>query len=96
MGIRFCVYGIPATGTQQNDYQYPFYGTPQIRSYICNEFNRRLKIFCEKNEYVFIDIYPKVSDAQGFLLREFAADQVHLNDKIVGFVRQEVNNCFGL
>ena len=91
MGIKFYVYGIPATGSEENSYKYPFYGTPQIRSEICKEFNSRLKNFCVKNNYAFIDIYPKISDKNGFLLKEFATDEVHLNTKIVDFVRQELN-----
>jgi hypothetical protein len=90
MGIKFCIYGIPAAGLQENYYKYPFYGTPQIRSSICKEFNNRLKAFCADNNYTFIDIYPKISDNEGFLLPEFSADEVHLNDKIVPFVWQEV------
>lgn len=96
MGIRFCVYGVPAAGAQENYYKYPFYGTPQIRSYITKEFNHRLKKFCQENGYAFIDIYPKVSDANGFLLKEFSADEVHLNDKVIGFVRKEISNIFNL
>ena len=91
MDVRFCVYGIPATGTQANHYGYAFYGTPQIRNYICKEFNRQLKEFCEKNRYAYIDIYPRVSDENGFVRSEFSADQVHLNGRIFGFVKQEIN-----
>ncbi len=91
MGIKFCIYGIPATGLQDNYYRYPFYGAPKTRSSIYREFNKRLKNFCEKNNYPFIDIYPKVSDDNGFMLKEFSADEVHLNDKIVSFARQLIN-----
>lgn len=95
MGIRFCVYGIPALGTQENYYNYPFYGTPQMRSKIYKEFNNRLKIFCRENNYIYIDIYPKVSDNNGFILKEYMADEVHLNERIINFVRQELNKEFG-
>lgn len=90
IGIKVCVYGIPATGAQENQYNYPFYGTREIRSNICQEFNKKLKEFCKNNNYPYIDIYLKVADNNGFLLKEFAADEVHLNSKIVDFVRNVV------
>jgi len=89
-GVRFCVYGIPAAATEKNIYNYPFYATPEIHSYIYKEFNNRLKHFCEKNKYVYIDIYPKVSDDKGYISKEFSGDKIHLNKKIVNFVREEV------
>ena len=64
---------------------------PKLEVLYYREFNKRLKNFCEKNNYPFIDIYPKVSDDNGFMLKEFSADEVHLNDKIVSFARQLIN-----
>ena len=58
-----------------------------MRSYIYGEFNDRLKKFCENNKYPYINIYPKVSDKNGFLLKEYAADEIHLNGIIADFVR---------
>ncbi|OGZ72560.1 MAG: hypothetical protein A2908_01665 [Candidatus Staskawiczbacteria bacterium RIFCSPLOWO2_01_FULL_38_12b] len=91
MGITLYVYGMP--GAREIKYldKSLFYGTDSMRSDIYGEFNDRLKKFCENNGYPYINIYPKVSDKNGFLLKEYVADEIHLNGKIADFVRQEIN-----
>ena len=87
MGIKLCVYGIPAAREIKHLDKSLFCGTDKMRSYIYGEFNDRLKKFCENNGYPYINIYPKVSDKNGFLLKEYAADEIHLNGIIADFVR---------
>jgi len=86
ININFLVCGIPAAGFEENIYKYPFYASPEIRTKIFYEFNERLKNFCGKNNYKYINIYPIVSDKNGFLLQEYADDNVHLNEKIIPFI----------
>jgi len=47
-----------------------------------------MKGFCEENHYKYIDIYSKTSDENGFILEKYIKDDIHLNNKVVGFVRE--------
>jgi lysophospholipase L1-like esterase len=95
-GINFCVYCISPATNVENEYKYPFYGTPQIRSQINRAFNEKLRAFCEMNGYKFIDIYDKVADKDGLMLQEYAGDDVHLNRKAVKLVRVELKARMGV
>ena len=96
MGINFCIYGVPPAASQENIHGYPFYGSPQVRSKITIEFNKKLRDFCSKNNIPFIDIHPAFADKEGFMPPQYARDDVHLNSKIVPFVKNELNKIFFL
>jgi len=89
-GVNFCVYCVSPATEVGNEYKYPFFGTPEIRSQISKMFNEKLRAFCEKNGYVFIDIYGRVADKDGLMLKEYAGDDIHLNKKAVELVRTEI------
>jgi len=93
-GVNFCVLSIPPVGKQENIYNFPYYATPELRSLINREFNKKLEAFCKESGSKFINIYPKVSDKNGFILENFAADKIHLNDKIVKFAIEELDKLF--
>jgi lysophospholipase L1-like esterase len=95
-GVNFCVYCISPATQVGNEYKYPFYGTPQIRSQINRTFNERLRTFCEINGYKFIDIYDKVTDKDGLMLKEYAGDEIHLSKKAVALVRAEIREKLGI
>jgi hypothetical protein len=95
-GVNFCVYCVSPATMVGNEYKYPFYGSPEIRSQIDMTFNERLRIFCERNGYKFIDIYDKVTDKDGLMLKEYASDDIHLNRKAVGLVRVEIRGKLGI
>ena len=96
MGISFVVYGVPPATKVRNEYRYPFYATPEIHSQISGMFNSKLKGLCEGKGYPYIDVHSQCSDADGFMLREYAADEIHLNGKVVDFVRGELNEKLGI
>ena len=89
-GLNFCVYCVSPATKVGNEYEYPFYGSPEIRSQINRMFNEKLRAFCQKNGYVFINIFDRVSDKDGMMLKEYASDDIHLNKKAVGLVRAEM------
>lgn len=95
-GINFCVYCVSPATKVENEYKYPFYGTPEIRSQINRTFNEKLKLFCETSGYKFIDIYDRVADKDGLMLREYAGDEIHLNQKAVRLVRAEIRDKIGI
>ena len=89
-GVNFCIYCVSPATEVGNEYKYPFYGTLGIRSQINRMFNEKLRAFCQKNGYTFIDIYDRVADEDGLMLKEYASDDIHLNKKAVGLVREEL------
>ena len=89
-GVNFCVYCVSPATKVGNEYKYPFYGTPEERSQIHRMFNEKLRAFCEGNGYAFIDIYDRVADRDGLMLKEYSGDDIHLNEKAVGLVREEL------
>jgi len=91
-GVNFCVYCVSPATEVGNEYKYPFYGTPEIRSQINWTFNEKLRAFCQKNGYAFIDIYDMVSDKDGLMLKEYASDDIHLNKKAVRLVKAELRD----
>jgi hypothetical protein len=94
--VNFCVYCVSPATKVGNEYKYPFYGTPEVRSQINRMFNEKLKAFCQKNGYRFIDIYDKVADKDGLMLKEYSGDDIHLNKKAVGLVRAELREKIGV
>ncbi len=95
-GYNVCVVGVPPAGRQENIYKYPSYGTPGQRSEISRKFNAKLSEFCRREGFAFIDVYSKACDSEGFILPEYAGDEVHLNSKIAPHVSEQLNRAFGL
>jgi len=91
-----CVYSVAPSTTVGNEYDYPYYADPEMRSEITRTFNARLEDFCKKNNFAYIDIYPNVSDESGFMLPEYTADKIHLNNKVVDFVKIEIKRKLGV
>jgi len=95
-GVNFCVYCVSPAANVGNEYKYPFYGTLEVRSQINRMFNEKLGAFCRSNGYRFIDIYDRVSDKDGLMLKEYAGDDIHLNKKAVRLVRGELRDKMGI
>ena len=95
-GIKFLVYGVPPATKVRDEYRYPFYAPPEIHGQINRTFNERLKEFCEETGYEYIDVHSRFSDESGFMLREYAADEIHLNGRVVDFVKGELNERLGI
>jgi hypothetical protein len=95
-GVNFCVYCVSPAANVDNEYKYPFYGTVEVRSQINRMFNEKLEAFCRSNGYKFIDIYDRVSDKDGLMLKEYADDEIHLNKKAVRLVRGELRDRMGI
>lgn len=95
-GIKLCICSVSPTTTVGNEYNVPFYASPEIRSHITRKFNEKLQEFCTIHQYPYINIYPKVSDENGIMLKEYAGDQIHLNNKVIPIVRKELNEIIGI
>ena len=95
-GVNLLVYGVPPATKVRDEHRYPFYAPPEIHSRINRMFNEKLREFCEENGYEYIDVHSRFSDESGFMLREYAADEIHLNGKAVDFVKGELSERLGI
>ena len=95
-GVKPCVCSVPPATAVGNEYNFPFYATPEMRSEITRMFNERLEGLCRKNGYTYIDVYSKVSSADGLMLQEYAADKIHLNSKALSHVKTELRGKLGI
>jgi len=95
-GVNLLIYGVPPATKVRDEHRYPFYAPPEIHSRINRMFNEKLREFCEENGYEYIDVHSRFSDESGFMLREYAADEIHLNGKAVDFVKGELSERLGI
>jgi lysophospholipase L1-like esterase len=96
LNINFIVHGVPPATQVRNEYRYPFYASPEVHCQINALFNESLKTFCKANGYPYIDIHSQFSDDNGFMLQEYAADEIHLNSNVADYVKRELNSRFGI
>ena len=95
-GIEVCICGITPPGEEDNIYHYPYYADRNLQQKIYREFNSELKSYCENLQINFLDIFPLVSDASGFLLKEYSDDGLHLNTKILPSIEKMLQKKYGL
>lgn len=89
-GFDFYVHGVPPASRQENVYGYRYYAPPEVRSGISREFNERLRDYCERHQYKYIDIYRRVVGQDGFTLKEFMEGDTHLNRKALELVEESL------
>jgi len=94
-GFAVCVHGIPPAARKDFESNLPFLGSPEQRSQISRDFNRKLGALCRRSGVTFIDMQSIAADENGFMKKEYAADEVHLNTKIVSFARDKIVDAFG-
>jgi len=61
---------IPWKGSNNERMQYHLY------------FNKKLKEYCEKNHFIFMDIYDKYCDENGLLKKELSDGNVHIKNPV--------------
>ena len=93
-GFAICVHGIPPAARENFVSDLPFLGTPQQRSVISTEFNRQLGEFCRQSSIPYIDVHSISADENGFMNKEYAADEVHLSGRAVLFARDRIVEAF--
>jgi hypothetical protein len=91
--IRYPVYTTEGMKKELSDEfknNYPYRATPEMRCTINKKFNMRLKSYCFDHGYKFIDIYPVVADKDGFISDAFTADEIHVNGRIMPFIKESL------
>lgn len=78
-GTRFAVLGPPPATRQDNIYGRPVYAAPGMHKVIYAGFNEKLREFCRREGYPYVDIQLPTSGPDGLVLARYAADEVHLN-----------------
>jgi lysophospholipase L1-like esterase len=94
-GFAVCVHGLPPAARKDFESNLPFLGSPEQRGEISREFNKKLGEFCRRSGVPFIDMQSIAADENGFIKKEYAADEVHLNSKIVSFARDRIVEALG-
>jgi lysophospholipase L1-like esterase len=93
-GFAVCVHGIPPAARKRFVSNLPFLGTPEQRGEISSMFNKKLGEFCQQNGIPYIDVQSVSADENGFIKKQYVADEVHLNGKIVPFARERIVEAF--
>ncbi|MBM3142182.1 MAG: SGNH/GDSL hydrolase family protein [Chloroflexi bacterium] len=93
-GFAVCVHGIPPAARKNFVSNLPFLGTPEQRSEISSMFSKKLGEFCQQNGIPYIDVQSVSAGENGFIKKEYVADEVHLNGKIVPFARERIVEAF--
>jgi hypothetical protein len=78
-----CVYNVVPPVRKYNtqeDHNYPFLGSDEERKCYVLYFNKKLKLKCNENNYVFFDIYDNYIDKNGFLIKDLSDGSVHIRD----------------
>jgi lysophospholipase L1-like esterase len=94
-GFAVSVHGLPPAARKDFESDLPFLGSPEQRSQISIEFNKKLGKFCHRNGIPFINMQSIAADENGFIKKEYAADEVHLNGKVVSFARDIIVEAYG-
>lgn len=67
---------------------------PKLKKYKRNDaikiLNKSLKIYCDNNDIVYINLFDKLIDKDGYLKREYTEDGLHINDKGYEVVTKEI------
>ncbi len=93
-GFAVCVHGIPPAARKRFVSNLPFLGTPEQRGEIASMFSKKLGEFCQQNGIPYIDVQSVSADENGFVKKQYVADEVHLNGKIVPFARERIVEAF--
>jgi hypothetical protein len=94
-GFAVCVHGIPPAARKNFVSNLPLLAAPEQRSEISSVFNKKLGEFCRQSDVAYIDVQSVSADENGFMKKQYVADEVHLNGKIVPFVKEGIIQAFG-
>ena len=80
--IKTLVYNVVPARYIETDssHPFPYLGTDEQRKTYYQYFNQKLKEKCDENGYIFIDVYDKYTDQDGFLNKEYSDGNCHITD----------------
>lgn len=83
--LKVCVYNVLPPVTKENTHynlEYPYLGTNEERKNYVLYFNQKIKEYCEQNNYIFIDVYEKYCNEEGYLNKQLTDGSVHMKNEI--------------
>ncbi len=89
-GFNFFICGIPPASRQENIYHYPYYADEETRILISRKFNEKLKDFCARKNYQYLDLQSRFADKSGLISNTFDLDTIHLNEKAGAIIAEEI------
>ena len=89
-GIKTCIFNVvpslerdkPINARLKNDKTLPALGSDAERKGYTEYMNEKLREGCEENDYIFIDVYDKYCDEDGYLNRELSDANCHIRNPI--------------
>lgn len=96
LGYQLIIWNVvPSTFHNKiSDRSFPVYGSCQERNKITILFNSHLNKICKENNMVFIDIFYKLVDENLLTKKEYFFDSIHLNQKTMPFIMEEMKKYF--
>lgn len=88
---RLIIYGMPPTTRQGNVYKIDHYALPEIQYKIKGIFNNMMITNCKHNGIIYVNIFNKFCDSQGFISKEYSSDMIHLNKNAVPEISSLIN-----
>ncbi len=96
MGYGVLVWHVPpSTRFIVKGGEYPTYGTCLERNRVVHQFNRRLSELIEENSLKAISIFDRLVDRDGLTKIEYFRDSIHLSQKVMPFVIEEIRHKIG-
>jgi hypothetical protein len=88
--IKICIYAIVPSVKKDSiknkdiseNKEFPFLGTDEDRKTYVKYFNNKLKEKCKEYNYLFIDVYDKYTDEEGYLNNQYSDGLVHIDNGI--------------
>jgi tetratricopeptide (TPR) repeat protein len=81
---------IPSSINPGESGEYPAYGDCSTRTKVSQMFNKILRGRCEKRGMTFISIFDNLIDENGMARTEYYSDGVHLSQKAMPFILEEL------
>ena len=71
---------------------FPYIGSDEERKTVTLYMNGKLKEYCKKNNYLYLDVYDKYCDENGLLNINFSDNNVHIKNEI--YILEFLNELF--
>lgn len=84
-GVRMAVYNVVPPCSQLDspvDPSYPYNGDDEQRKAYARYFNEAFARHCRDLGWVFVDVYSRYTNAQGFLDKKYSDGHVHITDPV--------------
>jgi hypothetical protein len=89
---EFAIYNVVPAGCWAKETSLPDYAPLPIRILCHTELHAKIELMCQTESVPVIDVWPAVLGDDGCAKREYRTDEVHLNEKIVPFLMEQIKD----